>query len=462
MRTRDLTLLLAAATLAGCNLAPPYRVPVTPEPTPSFRETGPWTPAAPSDAAPRGRWWAVIQDPELDDLEGRLESENPGLAAALARYEQSKALATRARAALFPELDVGASAQDAHYSKIPEPYASVGGSIGYELDLWGRVRNQVAAAKAETQASAADAAAVRLSLQALLAETYLSLRGDDAEIDVLAQTETAYRRALDLTKARYDGGAASEQDVSRAKTQLGDVQSQYAQARASRALLEHTIAALVGASASRFEIAARPSQAAPPEVPVSAPSELLQRRPDIAAAERRVASANAEIGVYRAALYPQVTLSAGGGYDSSGVLAATGAGYWAAGPATALLPVFDAGRRRADVTRARAAFDEAAAIYRQTVLDAFRQVEDELTLTNQLAEAETRQQEAVDAARETDQIALSRYTEGAADYLEVVTAQAAELDSRREDVALRTRRLVASVDLVRTLGGGWSARATGR
>ena len=449
-----------AAALAGCNLAPPYRVPVTPGPTASYRETGPWTPAAPSDAAPRGRWWAVIVDPELDRLEDRLDSDNPGLAAALARYEQSKAVATRARASLFPELDVGGSAQDAHYPSLPASYASAGGSLGYELDLWGRVRNQVAAAKAETQASAADAAAVRLSLEALLAETYLGLRGDDAEIDVLAQTETAYRQALDLTLARFDGGAASEQDVSRAKTQLGDVQSQLAQARASRALLEHAIAALVGASASRFEIAARPVQAAPPEVPVGEPSALLQRRPDIAAAERRVASANAEIGVYRAALYPTVTLSAAGGYDSSGVLAATAASYWAAGPATALLPVFDAGRRRADVTRARAAFDEAAATYRQTVLEAFRQVEDELALANRLANAEARQEEAVDAARDTDQIALNRYTEGAADYLEVVTAQAAELDARREDVQLRTRRLIASIDLVRALGGGWSARAS--
>jgi outer membrane protein, multidrug efflux system len=215
----------------------------------------------------------------------------------------------------------------------------------------------------------------------------------------------------------------------------------------------------VGASASAFEIPARPVQAAPPEVPVSAPSELLQRRPDIAAAERRVASANAEIGVYRGALYPEITLSAAGGYDSSGVLAATGASYWAAGPATALLPVFDAGRRRSDVTRARAAFDEAAATYRQAVLEAFRQVEDELALANRLADAEARQQEAVDAASETDQLALHRYTEGAADYLEVVTAQAAELDARREDVALRTRRLVASIDLVRALGGGWSASA---
>jgi multidrug efflux system outer membrane protein len=462
MRTRDITLMLAAAALAGCNLAPPYRVPLTPEPTPSYRETGPWTPAAPSDAAPRGRWWAVIQEPELDSLEDRLESENPSLAAALARYEQSRALATRARAALFPELDAGGYVQDAHYPNLSAPYASGGGSLSYELDLWGRIRNQVAAAKAEAQASAADVAAARLSLQALLAEIWLGLRGYDAEIDVLRQTQTAYKQALDLTQQRYNGGAASEQDVSRARTQLGDVQSQYAQAQASRALLEHAIAALVGASASRFEIAARPVQAAPPEIPVDAPSALLQRRPDIAAAERRVASANAEIGVYRAALYPAVTLSAAGGYDSVGTLAATAAGYWAVGPATALLPVFDAGRRRADVRRARAAFDEAAATYRQTVLDAFRQVEDELTLANRLADAEARQQEAVAAARETDQLALSRYTEGAADYLEVVTAQAAELDARRSDVELRTRRLVASIDLVRALGGGWGARAAAR
>jgi outer membrane protein, multidrug efflux system len=460
MRARDVAPLLAATIVAACNLAPAYRVPVTPAPAAAYKEVGPWTPAAPADAAPRGRWWTVIQDPELDHLEDRLEADNPSLAAALARYDQSRALSDRARAALFPHLGVGGDAQDAHYPSLPEPYASGGASVSYELDLWGRVRNQVAAARAGAQASAADAAAVRLSLQAQLAETYLGLRGFDAEIDVLSQTQTAYRQALDLTQQRYDGGAASEQDVSRARTQLGDVQSSYAQALAGRALLEHAIAALVGDAATRFEIAPQPAQAAPPEIPVNAPSELLQRRPDVAAAERRVAAANAEIGVYRAALYPDVTLSAAGGYDSLGTLAATGAGYWAIGPAMAMQSVFDAGKRRADIARARGVFDEAAATYRQTVLDALRQVEDELALTNRLADAEARQQQAVDAAQETSQLALSRYREGAADYLEVVTAQAAELDARHEDVDLRTRRLVASIDLVRALGGGWRESST--
>ncbi|HET6970261.1 MAG TPA: TolC family protein, partial [Phenylobacterium sp.] len=202
--------------------------------------------------------------------------------------------------------------------------------------------------------------------------------------------------------------------------------------------------------------AAAPAQAAPPRIPVSAPSELLQRRPDIAAAERRVASANAQIGVARAALFPSVSLSGAGGHVSSGVLEATGADYWAIGPAAALLPVFDGGQRRADVARARAAFDEVAATYRQTVLNAFQQVEDEMALANRLAEAEAQQEEALDAAREANALALRRYTEGAADYLEVVTAQAAELDASHESVNLRTRRLVASIDLVRALGGSWS------
>jgi NodT family efflux transporter outer membrane factor (OMF) lipoprotein len=452
--------LAASTVVTGCDLAPHYQVPDMGKLTDGYRETGPWTQAAPADTASRGHWWSVIQDPELDALETRLDHDSPSLTAALARYDQAVDLFKQARAGLFPEID--ASAEASHVITPPVPQyvehdLGTGASLGYEIDLWGQVRNQVRAAKDEAQASDADAASVKLSLEAQLAEDYLNLRGLDAQIDVLRKTTDAYKQALDLTRQRSDGGASNELDLDRAKTQLGDVQSQYEQAVASRSLLEHAIAALVGESASSFTLPSDSTLASVPHVPVDTPSALLQRRPDIAAAERRVAEANANIGVYRAAMYPNVTLSGGGGFETVRSWANAAAGYWAIGPAMAVMPVFDAGRRRAGVARARSAFDAAAATYRQTVLDAFRQVEDQLALCNRLARAEEREQEAVDAAVQTDKLATTRYVEGASDYLEVVIAQTAELQTRRADLMLHTQRLVSSVDLVRALGGGWSA-----
>ncbi|WP_158915754.1 efflux transporter outer membrane subunit [Caulobacter sp. S45] len=447
---------LLASLLSGCNLAPPYVPPTTAAPTEAYSDVGPWTPAAPADATPRGRWWNVIEDSQLDTLEDRIDHDNFTLAAALARYDQAVALSKRASASLLPEIDLGGTAEHAHYPSLPEHDFTLGASAGYELDLWGRVRNMVSASQSEAQASAADLASIRLSLQGQLADAYLNLRGFDAQIDVLRQTIDDYTQALTLTSQRYEGGASSELDVGRAKTQLGDVQAQFEQTVANRALLEHAIAVLVGESASRFSIAEQKDQLAPPHVPVEAPSSLLQRRPDIASAERRVAEANANIGVFRAALYPTVTLAGAGGYESIGSALHAAAGYWAVGPASVSLPLFDGGRRHADVVRARAVFAETSANYRQTVLDAFQQVEDQLTLANRLASAEARQQEAVDAAVQTDGLATRRYVEGASDYLEVVTAQTAELQARQADIQIRTQRLVASIDLVRALGGGWT------
>jgi NodT family efflux transporter outer membrane factor (OMF) lipoprotein len=459
MRNRVLLALLPALLLAACDVAPPYEVPRSVAPAVAYRELGPWTPAAPADAAPRGRWWTVIADADLDRLEDRLEQASPRLAAALARYEQAAARASRARAALYPSLDAGVNVERSHYPEIPNHDLTLGGVAGYEVDLWGRVRNLVSAARSEASASAADTASVRLSLQAELAEDYLSLRGYDARIDVLRQTDEAYSAALKLTETRFDGGASSEIDVGRAKTQLADVQAQFEQATASRALLEHAIAILIGESPSSFTVPASSILIDAPHVPVDAPSILLERRPDIAAAERRVAEANAEVGVARAAYFPTVSLNAAGGLETLGGVSAASEGYWALGPLSVSLPVFDAGRRKAEVARARAAFDEAAADYRQTVLTAFQQVEDELVLANRLARAEARQQEAVSSAVETDRLANRRYMEGAADYLEVVTAQTAELQARQSDIQIRTERLVASIDLVRSLGGAWSAPA---
>jgi NodT family efflux transporter outer membrane factor (OMF) lipoprotein len=458
MRTRNLGglgLTLGLGVRAGCDLAPPEETPVAAAPAAAWREAGAWTPAAPADAAPRGRWWTIIPDPELDTLESRVEADSPRLAAAVARYDQARALAARARADLTPTVILGATADRSFAPDMIQHGLAAGASAAYEVDLWGRVRNSVAAARDEAQASAGDLASIRLSLQAELADDYIRLRGADADIDVLQKGVHAFGQAVELTQHRFDGGASSESDLARAKTQLEAAQAQLALSIANRALLEHAIAILVGDQPSTFALAAQPEPAAAPVAPVDAPSTLLQRRPDVAAAERRVAEANAQIGVSRAAFYPTLTLGGSGGYETSGPFAGAGSDYWAIGPASVSLPIYDGGRRRADLARVRAVFAEAAADYRQTVLAAFRQVEDELALVNRLAGAEDRQQAAVAAATRADRLATIRYTEGAADYLEVVTAQTAELDARRTGVDIRTQRLIASIDLVRFLGGGW-------
>ena len=457
MRAASFSPAFLILALAGCSTAPAY-APPTPATPAAFRDTGPWTPAA-AEVAPAGAWWATFQDPVLDGLERRLDAGSADLAAAAARYDQARALSRQAASGLWPSLGVDASVQR---QRTPAngrfDTTTVTAGATYELDLWGRVRSMAGAGRADAQASAADLAGGRLSLQAQLADTYFSLRGADAQIAVLASTVEAYRQALDLTSRRQSGGAASALDTGRAQTQLAATQAQYEQAVADRALLEHAIAVLVGEPASTFALAAAPGLRDAPATPVGAPSILLQRRPDIAAAERRMAAANARVGVARAAWFPSVTLAATGGYQSSGGELLTAANHiWALGPLSAALPLFDGGARKAEVARSRAVFDETAAGYRQTVLDAFRQVEDQMVLANRLAAAQDRQDEAVAAAARTSALATTRYREGAASYLDVVTAQTAELEARRGALDLRTRRLSASVDLIRALGGGWSA-----
>ena len=443
-------------------MAPHYTVPQTAPAPAAFKETGLWTPATPADAMPRGAWWRILPDPVLDGLEQRIEHDSPRLDAALARFDQARALTRQARADLLPRIDASARASRSramspvtggHYEY--EDYA-LGGSASYEVDLWGRIRNQVSANQALAEASAADLAGARLSLQAELAEDYIQLRKLDAQLDLLRQTITAYAAAIDLTTKRFVGGAANEADVARARTQFKSAQSEMAQRSADRALLEHAIAALVGEQASGFAIAPVPTMLTPPQVPVSAPSLLLQRRPDVAAAERRVAAANARIGVAKAAFFPQITLGGSGGFETTGAaLLAAGSNVWALGPALAAMPLFDGGRRRAGVAYARAQFDEASANYRQATLNAFREVEDQLALVNHLADASKQQSEAVVAAMRTNQLANIQYREGAVDYLQVVTAQAAELQAREDQLALESRRLLASVGLIRAMGGDW-------
>jgi NodT family efflux transporter outer membrane factor (OMF) lipoprotein len=467
MRTARLfATVAAAASLGACSLAPAYAPPTTPVAS-AFKELGPWTPAAPAEAQPRGVWWAMFSDPVLDDLEARVEKANPDLAAAVAAYDQARALASQARAGLVPEIDGSALGQRQRRSdNAPlrtggaDSYSTVqaGGSFAYELDLWGRVRNLVAASGDRAQASAADLQSVRLSLQAELADDYLALRGVEAQQKLLEDTAAAYTRALQLTQILHDGGNATGLDVGRAQTQLSTAKAQISDVAAQRALFEHAIAALVGESASQFSLTPVATAAyVQPRVPVGVPSTLLQRRPDIAAAERRAAAANAEIGVARAALFPSLTLDGSAGWQTAGGtnLFSAPNTFWMIGPQL-LGPIFDGGRRKAGVKIARAAFVEASANYRGTVLDAFRDVEDQLALSNKLAVEAQDQADAVTAAKRTEALALIRYRQGASDYLEVVTAQTAALEAERTAIILNVRRLQASVNLTKALGGGWA------
>jgi multidrug efflux system outer membrane protein len=454
-----------ALALAGCSLAPAYAPPATPI-APAFKEQGPWTPAQPADAQARGQWWAMFADPVLDDLEARAETANPGLAAAVAAYDQARALAAQARAGLAPEIDGNGSTFQQRRSDNqplrvggPNQYATdqVGASVAYEIDLWGRLRNLASGAGDRAQASAADLRSMRLSLQADLADDYLTLRGLDAQLRLLESTSTAYARALQLTQTLHEGGDATGLDVARAQTQLSSAQAQVKDVGAQRALMEHAIAALVGESASQFSLAAVDAALPQPKVAVSAPSLLLQRRPDIAAAERRAAAANADVGVARAALFPALTLDGSAGWQTAGgvnLLSAPNT-FWMIGPQL-VGAIFDGGRRKAGVAASRAAFDQASANYRGAVLNAFRDVEDQMALANRLAAEAQDQTVAVTAARRSVELANIRYRQGVATYLDVVTAQTAALTAEQAAIQLTTRRLQASVDLTRALGGAWS------
>jgi multidrug efflux system outer membrane protein len=446
-----------AAALAGCSFAPPYAPPVVTT-APAYREIGPWTPAAPAADQPRGAWWTMFGDPVLDDLEMRAERANPNLASAVAAYDQARAIAAQARSGLFPQLDLGASRSRTSPAGRGQNYSDLelSGAFAYEIDLWGRVRNQAAAAGARAEAGGADLQSVRLSLQAELADQYLSLRGLEAQQRLLEETVVAYARALDLTERQRSGGVASGLDVGRAQTQLSSARAQVTETAARRALTEHAIAVLVGEGASTFSVPTSERTLVQPIIPVAAPSVLLQRRPDIVAAERRVAAANAEIGVARAAWFPSLSIGGSSGWRSGGGvdLIAAPNRFWTLGP-DLILPLIDGGGRRAGVNLARARFEEAGADYRGTVLNAFREVEDQLTLANRLADQARDQRAAAEAASRTEALALIRYRAGASGFLDVVTAETAALDTRRDFIALEARRLQASVDLVRALGGGW-------
>jgi NodT family efflux transporter outer membrane factor (OMF) lipoprotein len=465
-RVKYALLLGAALSLLGaCSLAPPLKTPTIPTGA-AYKENGPWTQAEPADRLPRDSWWALYGNQELDELETKLISGNPTLAAAVANYAQERALADQARAGLFPTLGLNASAQRNRESvnaplrgpTTPTYYNSntLGGSVSYELDLWGQIRNEVAAGEANAAASAADLENARLSLIAQLVDDYVQLRSLDRDGAILDESVKAFDRALALTQQRHDAGIAPGLDVAQAQTQLNVARSQAAQTLASRALMEHAIAALLGVSASTFSIKPAIVDVALPRIPSGVPTTLLERRPDIAAAQRRMIAANANIGVARAAYFPSLTLGAQGGFQSSAVsnwLSAPSS-FWAIGP-NALLSVFDGGLRRAQVAQARAAFDTSAANYRGTVIAAFQQVEDSLATLNHYHDAAIDEKAAVDAAQRSLDFSMALYKQGATDYLTVVTSQTALLQAQIEALNLDTLQLTASVDLIRALGGGW-------
>jgi NodT family efflux transporter outer membrane factor (OMF) lipoprotein len=470
MRGREkafVAIALTALLVSGCSLAPDYQVPDIPVPT-SYKTVGIWAPATPLDVIPQNAWWTLYGDAVLDALENKIEPANPSLARAAANYDMAQGFLAEDRSGLFPSLDIGGHAfrerqsddRPLRSANQPTYYGDnlAGASVSWDLDLWGRIRNEVAAGHAEAQSAYADLAAVRLSLHAQLADDYIALRGLDAEQQLLSNTLVVYKKALDITNARHDKGVASGLDVNRAKTQYEDAATESQDVFARRALLEHAIASLVGTPAPAFAISVSVAQLKIPNVPLGLPSALLQRRPDIAAAERMVAATNAQIGVARAAFYPDISLSALAGFQNAGAgsLLTAPNSFWSLGPSLAL-NLFDAGRHEGALDVAKAANSGAAADYRATVLHAFQEVEDNLTLLGRLANEADAKAISVNAAVRTQELTLSLYKSGTLGYLDVVVAQTTALQAQEAALAIESRRLQASVGLIQATGGGWSA-----
>jgi len=465
MRLRLPLLALAAATLLpACAVGPDDVRPALAVPD-AYKEGGDWKPADPRPVASGLAWWQAYGDPVLDGLEADADQANQDIRQAEAAYRQAKALADADRAGLFPSLGLAAGAQRARTNsggiKVGDGY-SLGLAASWEPDLWGSVRRQVEAGDANAQASQDDLAAARLSIQTTLAQDYLQLRVADQQRDLYAATLEAYGKALRLTRAQHDAGVALQSDVALAEAQLAQAQAAAVELQATRAQLEHAIAVLTGRAPAQFALPAAPANQPlalkTPATPVGVPSALLEHRPDIAAAERRAAAANAGIGVARAAYFPQLTLSASGGFSAAalGNLFDAPARVWSLGAALAQT-LFDGGLRSARTAQAEAAYDAAAAQYKQTVLGGFQQVEDQLALLRLLDQEATLQDQAVRASQQAERLALAQYRAGTASYLGVVTAQTLSLNNQRSAVQLRGRLVAASIALVAATGGGWSA-----
>lgn len=462
--------LLAAALVIGCAgcTTPPTAQPPAVAMAPAFREKPPgWKQDQTTSAPLQQSWWTVYGDSELDALQRQLLANSPDLASALARYQQTRAATDLLRADQSPTLGATLNAQRDRQSDrrplrsatSPEYYNSgqLGFNFDYEVDLWGRVRQAVSAGVAQERAGHADLAAARLSLQAQLADALLALRGIDQDQLLLDQTVAAYERAETLVASRHQGGLSSGVDLARAQNQLEAARSQANQLQGRRAIIEHAIAALVGANPSSFAVAPIALAATVPAIPLALPSLLLQRRPDIVAARLRVEAASARVGVARTAFFPSLMLSADAGLQSgdlSKFLQMPNL-FWAVGP-TLALDLFDAGRRQANLDTARAVLEESGQHYRAVVLAALQQVEDQLATLNHDGAAAEAEGRAVAASKRALDLADLRYRQGAANYLDVVTAQSANLTAQRSALELHTQQRRATVQLVRALGGGWS------
>ncbi|MDP9128033.1 MAG: efflux transporter outer membrane subunit [Pseudomonadota bacterium] len=457
--------LLVLLALGACSLAPDYKVPAAAVPS-AYKESvpGAWVEVRPEDLPSEGAWWTAFHDPQLNDFEESLTQANQNLKAALALYDQARAAANISRAAYFPSITahIGATREQISNTLANQPSHrlyndfTAGADLSYEIDLWGRVRNLVAANEAQAAASAADLAGVALSLHAQLAIDYLHLRGDDMAQDILDKTVAADQQAYDLTRRRFKGGIAPEVDVDQAETQLENAKTQATDMRLQRAQLEHAIAILIGKAPANFTLPPASLTEAVQPLDAGVPSLLLQRRPDIAAAERRVAAANANIGVARAAWFPAFSITAMLGLESASAADwfSAPSHVWSLGPQM-LMPLFEGGQINALNDEARAAYEQTVAEYRQTVLTAYGEVEDNLAALHRLAEESQTQAIAAAAAERTLTQDNNRYRDGVATYLDVVTAQNNELQARLAAVTISVRRMTASVQLIRALGGGW-------
>ncbi|MGA8621537.1 MAG: efflux transporter outer membrane subunit [Candidatus Sulfotelmatobacter sp.] len=458
--------IFAMMLLVGCTVGPRYTKPTVPAaPTDAYKETDGWKPAQPSDQQLRGKWWEIFGAPQLNALESELTISNQDLKAANARFTEARAMVHFNRAAQFPTISTSpgmASLRDSANKPYFPSTENTGDfvlpfDLSYELDVWGRVRRTVSAAREEAQATAGDLETVNLSLHAELAFDYFELRSADAQKHLLDDTVKAYRDALQLTVNRFEGGAAPKSDVAQARTQLETTLVQDTDIAVQRAQFEHAIAVLLGKPPAAFNLPASPLNLAPPDISAGLPSQLLERRPDIAAAERRVAEANDQIGIARAAFYPTIILSASAGFEGNSITNwfTWPSRFWAVGPSM-LETLFDAGRRRATSQAALANYDATVANYRQGTLTAFQQVEDNLAALRILSQEAQQQQEATASAQESLQIFTDRYIGGADPYLQVLTAQTIALQNERNDVDILRRRMDASVLLFKALGGGWT------
>jgi outer membrane protein, multidrug efflux system len=462
--------VIVASLLAGCTVGPKYQRPVAPAPS-VWSGEGPWRAAAPKDALPKGAWWEVFHDDQLNQYEQQLLAANQTLTAAQDRLSRARSLARVASAGLFPTMSADPSVSGARYSgnrpgtsATPTPLTQsnyeIPFALNYEVDLFGRNRKTLEAANANLQSTAADLQNVQLVLTAELAADYFTLRQLDAETQVVQESITIEKKGLDLVNNRHEGGLASGLDLAQQQTLLDATTTQLYLVRQQRATFEHAIAVLTGSPASTFHVPVAPLDTTPPAVPLGVPSDMLERRPDVASAERTMAQQNALVGVAQTAFYPQFTIAGGGGFQSIsiGSLLTAPSAFWAVG-GDLLQPILNGGRNRATLAATKASYDESVANYRQSVLVAFQQVEDGLTSLDALSQAAASQNAAVNSARRSLDLSNNRYVGGVSSYLDVITAQVSLLNNQRLSTQLLGQQMVTSVYLVKALGGGWDASA---